>query len=1103
MQSLIDIITSDSDQVRNRSLESVCSQASLKELQQHATELDQFRRKSTNLYHQVRSLLFLSSIYRYYFPTQLPATNQGDIPFSGYQLLLDRRFSEAIDEFIEHAQDEGLSVGIASALAQAYHQLGFQTLANQVRKSVRSVRGNQWMFRIGHADDHPLKIRSELMSVASSGRFPILREQTSVRMDFSHSAWSDIFFLGMDFPAGARVLNASINLGVRGRDANPRPPIESYLRVIDEPVFRLVSVDLNAVTEVKTIHQMFDFASDYLGLLKAAVIASGIVPPGMEGSVQSTEYLLNKLVGPGLGIELVSKVNDIPKGSRLAVSTNLLGSLISICMRATGQINSLTGTLTEPDRRIIAARAILGEWIGGSGGGWQDSGGVWPGIKLIKGKEAEPGDPEFGVSRGCLLPTHLIFKPDQISQKTRELLQQSLVLVHGGMAQNVGPILEMVTEKYLLRSEKEWQARHEAMKILDEVVAALCAGDVQKVGEVTTRNFQGPLQDIIPWATNLFTDQLIAAARRQYGDKFWGFWMLGGMAGGGMGFMFDPSIKAEAQDWLQTHMQHLKNELEDSLPFAMDPVVYDFEINDHGSLAEWMPENQMPDSYHFLVTPNRIRQELRDLSPMTRLELEDLGASFQITPTRNESAAQLLNQLLPKSNFNRGDRLDLKTLLEAHGFDALQHEQIRSDLKSGRIGLAQNRLPANATIENVLPSDVIDTRVELDPEIRRTGIAAIQNGEVAVMTLAAGVGSRWTEGAGVVKALHPFCKFDGIHRNFLEVHLAKTRKVQNEFSASIPHVFTSGYLTNEPIVRHLKSKDHYGFGDNVLVSPGCSVGLRTIPMVRDLRFEWEEMPQQLLDEQQQKVRESLRSALIQWAQSAGEGEDYIDNLPLQCMHPVGHWYEFPNMLRNGTLRTLFEQQPNLNYLLLHNVDTLGANIDPMLAGLHIESGNCLSFEVISRRLDDRGGGLARVDGKVRLVEGLAMPREEDEFALSYYNSMTTWIDLDQTLAIFELSRDELDDQAKVDASVRRLSQRLKTYVTIKDVKKRWGRGQEDIFPVSQFEKLWGDMTALAEVDCGFFVVPLMRGQQLKLQAQLDGWVRDGSAHYVDELCEWT
>ena len=87
----------------------------------------------------------------------------------------------------------------------------------------------------------------------------------------------------MDFPAGAKVINASVDLGVFGRDAHTSPPIECYLRVIDEPVLRLVSVDLNAFADIRSISEVFDFARDYLGLLKAAVIASGIVPPGMEG----------------------------------------------------------------------------------------------------------------------------------------------------------------------------------------------------------------------------------------------------------------------------------------------------------------------------------------------------------------------------------------------------------------------------------------------------------------------------------------------------------------------------------------------------------------------------------------------------------------------------------------------------------------------------------------------------------------------------------------------------------------------------------------------------------------------------------------------------
>ena len=189
--------------------------------------------------------------------------------------------------------------------------------------------------------------------------------------------------------------------------------------------------------------------------------------------------------------------------------------------------------------------------------------------------------------------------------------------------------------------------------------------------------------------------------------------------------------------------------------------------------------------------------------------------------------------------------------------------------------------------------------------------------------------------------------------------------------------------------------------------------------------------------------------------------------------------------------------------MLHNIDTLGASLDPAVLGLHIAEKNCLSYEVITRRIDDRGGGLARVNGRPRLVEGLAMPREEEEFKLSYYNSATTWIDIDQLLEVFGLLRRDLGNQAKVAAAVREIASRMQTYVTIKDVKKRWGYGQEDVFPVAQFEKLWTDMSGLPDLKSGFFVVPRLRGQQLKDIAQLDGWLRDGSAAYVAQLCEWS
>jgi hypothetical protein len=177
-------------------------------------------------------------------------------------------------------------------------------------------------------------------------------------------------------------------------------------------------------------------------------------------------------------------------------------------------------------------------------------------------------------------------------------------------------------------------------------------------------------------------------------------------------------------------------------------------------------------------------------------------------------------------------------------------------------------------------------------------------------------------------------------------------------------------------------------------------------------------------------------------------------------------------------------------------------VDAGLLGLHLTQGATVTMEMITRRVEDRGGGLARVDGRLRLVEGLAMPREEDEFALSYYNSATAWISIDGLLAFFGLTRDTLRDEAVVTEAVRRVAAQMPTYITLKEVKKRWGHGQEDVFPVAQFEKLWGDMTALGELDCRFVAVSRLRGQQLKDQAQLDGWLRDGSAAYVELLCAW-
>ncbi len=112
---------------------------------------------------------------------------------------------------------------------------------------------------------------------------------------------------------------------------------------------------------------------------------------------------------------------------------------------------------------------------------------------------------------------------------------------------------------------------------------------------------------------------------------------------------------------------------------------------------------------------------------------------------------------------------------------------------------------------------------------QRLGSESLRRGEVGVISLAAGAGSRWTQGAGVVKALHPFCKLGGKHRTFLEVHLAKSRRVGRAHGAPLPHIVATSYLTHEPIEKFLAARANYGYPGPLHLSPGRTVGLRHGP----------------------------------------------------------------------------------------------------------------------------------------------------------------------------------------------------------------------------------------------------------------------------------
>ena len=189
----------------------------------------------------------------------------------------------------------------------------------------------------------------------------------------------------------------------------------------------------------------------------------------------------------------------------------------------------------------------------------------------------------------------------------------------------------------------------------------------------------------------------------EFGSRFWGFWMMGGMSGGGMGFMFDPGVKPQAQARLQEIMSAAKQRLEAAVPFAMEPVVYDFAINERGTFAELLTGEQalMPAGYYAQTVPALVRHEQRSLSPFRRAELDRFAAACRTEPKLRGMVQTLFDRLLPSADVQGADTATLAELLEEFGFDRVQHEQIKADMRSGRIGLAQNRLPVTSRIEDV------------------------------------------------------------------------------------------------------------------------------------------------------------------------------------------------------------------------------------------------------------------------------------------------------------------------------------------------------------------------------------------------------------------
>ncbi|MBI1976907.1 MAG: UTP--glucose-1-phosphate uridylyltransferase [Candidatus Omnitrophica bacterium] len=1080
VQPLIDpveVIMTQDENLRNTSEEALFSNRTTEQLLQMAEQLESFRQSTNNLYEKSRAAALLYGLFRHYLQLQEDVPGPGLIPMEGLIAVDNYRYEEGLDHFYAALREDGPSKAITSALGRTYYDLAFHTLRQQVDQSIEAYPANTWMFdRAGILQEYETRIHvlGAFKQPAEDGQLPVLVQRSPVRIEWTSSFASDIFFLAMDRPEWARVINISANLGVHGRDEQTRPPINAFVRLVDKPVIRLNSHDLGESKDVTSLDELFNFRNDNLSLLKAAVVASGVVPYALrpvkgQPSPITFEELLEKLTGKkGMGFELVTRVNDIPKGSGLAVSTMLSATAIGALMKFSGQTEETENihSFTQRDKEVTMARTILNEYLGGSGGGWQDAGGLWEGIKEIVAQAAQEGDVEHNVSRGRLLPK---VTPMDLSPEIVKVIESSLVVVHGGAAQNVGDVLRDVTLAYLLRSAKEWDARLSTEQLYDKIAAAIRAGEIQRLAEYEEEDW-GNRTTIAPLADNAYIETINRRLKEEMGDALWSVGDSTGARGGaGHVYLIDPDHRERFKEVYLKVARQVREEMKDGFPVDFDPVVYDVTINTTGT----------------------------ELSLLTSSEMNE---EMPPAPAADQAAAAVSL----RESQEAVDRMMDELMFDREGFAATQERY-----RLGEIGLERNRRleledVSSAEIDHFDPNQVLS--VEEEEEVSRS----IDGGEWFRLGWWGGRSTRF--GGDIARIAYPLFKIRGHWYTVAELNAAENLSARRNLGragelADIPFMGITSSSTTEAARRLARRKRNFGLGARGLyVVPGhANLGLRAVPTARDLGYEdslKSPEPTEILARHRQNELDSW----TRWAREQGEASVFVPpsgDMEDQVV-PAGHLYVFASLILSGELGHLFVDHPNARYFDGSNQENFSSLFDPRMIAKFLRArkeGKALMAEVTPKTADDQGGVLGKDQhGRLRLAEASMLKNPEDEFRMSYFNTNTLWGDIDAVLEqFFGISRQDAiaiyqnsqGEQAR--AAIGRVRQSLvetDILVTLKRVRQVDPRtGLAVGFPVAQFETPLLVMTE--KLSTHFVDVPRGRYSQMKHVGHRRPQVKDG------------
>lgn len=280
-------------------------------------------------------------------------------------------------------------------------------------------------------------------------------------------------------------------------------------------------------------------------------------------------------------------------------------------------------------------------------------------------------------------------------------------------------------------------------------------------------------------------------------------------------------------------------------------------------------------------------------------------------------------------------------ILSNYNFDSDTFENLRQRFISGSFTDANNII--SGKIEPPDMHCLFDLK-KIDEDTKQKyfadGKSAIENKELGVIIVNGGMATRF---GGVVKGIVEV--YDG--KSFLQIKLEQIKKVMEKYKIPIKIYIMNSFATEPATVKYLKKHNFWGIDKS------------------NIYF--------------------FNQFIFKRIKSNGEYFKSSQKIENNFYGP-GHGDFIFALKKSGLLDEFIKTGGN--YLWYSNVDNLGATIDEIILGVHIEKNKQMTVELAEKIKGDKGGAPAKVDARIQLVEGFKFPPEFNQDSIPVFNTAT-------------------------------------------------------------------------------------------------------------------